>query len=189
LRLARAICGANAADMQKWALVRSAMIGAMVYAIACADSDSDASPTCESTGTRPGVGNFTISRLIEEVRAEPFGLIEVAEACSGNDSDRVGTDRCGCDGLTCAPGETCVLSDAPTEGRPTQINQCHVICAADSDCAPGEVCLPPVGNSDVPVCRKAGCQSSDECCSGRCLVWTYYESQGTPNTIWGIQCE
>lgn len=183
--IARAICRAIVNKMRGLVLVQSAIIVTMLYATGCANRD----PACESTGGRPGSGNFTRSRAIEEVRAEPFGSVEVAESCSGNVADRAGTDRCGCNGLTCAAGETCVRGDALTEGQPAQINQCYIVCAVDSDCAPGEVCLPPLGNSDVPVCRKAGCQSSDDCCSGRCLVWTYYASQGTPNTIWGIECE
>ena len=133
---------------------------------------------------------------IEVLRAAPIVAPTAPTSCehppsSAGGSSGLAVDACGCSGLDCSDGKTCVRAIVELGagcGGPQLANQCVQTCAADADCKSGEICLPTFEGNEFPKCFPAACRSSSDCCGGYCDVSVGYRSQCHPHSVLQIAC-
>jgi hypothetical protein len=78
-----------------------------------------------------------------------------------------GLDACGCDGKTCAAGQTCTHALMGGSGGPDfYVNRCSSPCVASTDCGSNNACLPDI--AAVFECRPAQCRSDADCTRDGC---------------------
>jgi hypothetical protein len=113
-------------------------------------------------------------------------------------------DECGCGGLTCAAGATCVSVALTCSCQPTSYNACvETACASPTDCGGGSVCTPtayilpaPQGTSfptsTAGRCFAPACASDAVCAdgvAGRCaLVLSKPNPQQGDLRLVGVRC-
>jgi hypothetical protein len=158
---------------------------------------SGAAGQCRQAG--PPVADLNAkSAPIENIRALPITLPAPPTSCEhpppsgAGGAPPLGSDACGCAGLTCPDPKVCInaiVEVGAACGQPQRANQCFDTCARDSDCQNDEICLPVFDANEVPLCFKAGCRSGSDCCSGNCRVSTGYFSQCHQNVVLQIDCQ
>jgi hypothetical protein len=106
-------------------------------------------------------------------------------------------DDCGCDGLTCAAGQTCIaVNDNTGTGR---YNTCvDKPCASASECSGGLACTPgtfirapghPQPRPAVGRCFRPACETDSECTdgdAGRCAIALH--NTGTGGLEFAVRC-
>lgn len=91
-------------------------------------------------------------------------------------------DECACDGLTCAPEESCRRVTQPARnavgGPSSDFNGCFELCETDGDCAAPETCVRNLYGLDV--CAIVDCRTSADCNEEPCGVCEpgYYGGHG-----------
>jgi len=155
---------------------------------------------CSTSGTC-GAGQ-TCFRLTQEFAVCDAVDTPPAESCTppGYPGDRL-TDECGCNGLTCGAGQTCVAARIWCSCGPHEHNGCvDTPCLSASECPEDSVCTPT--SLIVPVsaappesknrrCTHPACRSDADCVdgeNGRCSLWLKAPAQQGVMGLSDIRC-
>jgi hypothetical protein len=127
--------------------------------------------------------------LTKELSVCEAPLLEATE-CSAK-ADAPVADECGCDGLTCGPGEICRARELTCSCVPNTVNVCvEEPCRTPSDCADGTVCVPRqfiLGGR----CLTAQCTADADCDyrpSGVCGLEVSLPSQAGELSLTALRC-
>jgi hypothetical protein len=153
-----------------------------------ASDTTDGSDECPSSCETPEVLADGVVRCSDGAinREEPgtFEAIITAPACDGNEDLLYCSTDSDCFG---GLNPKCIRSSTfDDEGAPISSCTCAYTCATDSDCAPGQACIPPdvlPGTPNWPTCKTAACTRDTDCgpC-GQCGMSARHE-----NCSWVIE--
>jgi hypothetical protein len=98
------------------------------------------------------------------------------------------SDECGCEGLTCDAGETCVSIAWTCSCGGGSHNGCVSATCAPTDCDPGTVCTPGAYVPATGRCTPAACQRDSDCPSdSQCSVFVSWPLQAGEQSI-SVRC-
>jgi len=149
--------------------------------------------------------NGTCFRLTRELSVCSPTAQTPASQCSSATPFSV-ADECGCGGLTCAVGKTCVSVQLTCSCEPTSANVCvDTACASAADCGTGTVCTPTayilpantgpsvtaLGVAGMGRCLTPTCTADADCtdgAGGRCALLLDTPDQAGDVRLVGVRC-